>query len=231
MLKYCNREKIHTQQCWILKLPTDTTNHTEIATAQENKYRTGLPRSVLSVNVTNAAEQCKAEYMRELFVYGIVILFTVKRKKDQVFVHGSRAGCHELQIRSVVYLKTCEQQLSDDIGEPCTQPRLFQRLLTLKHTFYRVAAEKQIKIQQCGNGGVRSIAFSGNCSGEEQSGSPLLDSAKLLPVETGGRLVWKHRIHFVHIPDFYFIEFQMGFQILTSYVSTVWWTLEVDVML
>lgn len=150
-----------------------------------------------------------------------------QEKKDQLFVHDSRAGCQELQIKSIVYVKTCEQQLSDGIGEPCTQPSLFQRLLTLKHTFYRAAAENQSKIQQCGNGGVRSIAFSGNCSGEEQSGSPLLGSAKLLPVETAGRLVWKHQIHFVHIPGFHFSEFQMDFQIVASHASAVWWTLEV----
>lgn len=52
--------------------------------------------------------------------------FYSREKKDQLFLHDSRAGCQELQIRSIVYLKTCEQQLSDSPGSPARSPVFFK---------------------------------------------------------------------------------------------------------
>lgn len=187
------------------------------ATAQENKYRIGFP-----LNVNNVKQNTQENYLfNSVCVCVSIYIYYSQEKKDQLFVQGSRAGCQELQIWSIVYLKTREQQLSDSIGKHCAQPSLFQRLMTLKHTFYRAAAENQSKIRQCGDSGVQSIALSSNCSGEVQSGSPLLGSAKLLPVETRGRLAWKHQIHFVHIHGFCFSELQMDFHILASHATAV----------
>lgn len=73
---------------------------------------------------------------------------------------------------------------------------------------------------QCGDSGVQSIALSSDCFGEVQSSSLLPGFAELVPMETRGRLAWKHRIHVVHIHGFYFTEFQT----LASHVCAVQWT-------